>query len=148
MVESKDKVTVTVVNPGDPIPPPVDLEGVSRDGPFFEGTDVPVQYVFEYVDNGYNPYTFVKYFPSVSMEQALVALDARDQSKKCRSQQQAGCERHARVHWHARASEKPVRLPSGWARPGRVSLRIPKREPGASSECPPDRKGVLGEHRV
>ena len=80
-MESKDKVTVTVVNPGDPIPPPVDLEGVSRDGPFFEGTDVPVQYVFEYVDNGYNPYTFVKYFPSVSMEQALVALDARTKAR-------------------------------------------------------------------
>ena len=81
MVESKDKVRVTVIKPGDPIPPPVDLEGVPRDGPFFEGTDVPVRYLFEYVDDGYNLHTFIKFFPSVSIEQALEALDARIKSK-------------------------------------------------------------------
>ena len=81
MVESKDKVRVTVIKPGESVPPPVDLEGVSREGPFFEGTDVPVQYVFEYVEDGYNLHTFVKFFPSVSMEQALAALDARTKAK-------------------------------------------------------------------
>ena len=54
---------------------------MSREGPFFEGTDVPVQYVFEYVEDGYNLHTFVKFFPSVSMEQALAALDARTKAK-------------------------------------------------------------------
>ena len=34
MVGSKDRIRVSVINPGDPIPPPVDLEGVSREGPF------------------------------------------------------------------------------------------------------------------
>jgi uncharacterized protein (DUF433 family) len=81
MVESKDKVRVTVIKPGEPVPPPVDLESIFREGPFFEGTDVPVQYVFEYVDGGYNLHTLIKFFPSVSMEQALAALDARTKAK-------------------------------------------------------------------
>ena len=61
--------------------PPVDLDGVPKDGPFFEGTDVPIQYLFAYLDEGYNLYTFMKYFPSVRMEQAVAAIRAREQAK-------------------------------------------------------------------
>ena len=60
--------------------PPVDIDGVPKDGPFFEGTDVPIQYLFAYLDEGYNLYTFLKYFPSVGMEQAVVAIRAREQA--------------------------------------------------------------------
>ena len=59
--------------------PPVDLDGVPTDGPVFEGTDVPVQYLFAYLDEGYNLYTFMKYFPSVGMGQAVKAIRAREQ---------------------------------------------------------------------
>ena len=58
--------------------PPVDLAGVPKDAPFFEGTDVPVQYLFTYLDEGYNLYTFLKYFPSVSHGQAVAAIRARE----------------------------------------------------------------------
>lgn len=57
--------------------PPVDLDDVQKDGPVFEGTDVPVAYLFAYLDEGYNLYTFLKYFPSVSHEQAVKILDAK-----------------------------------------------------------------------
>ena len=57
--------------------PPVNLDDVPKDGPVFEGTDVPVQYLFAYLDEGYNLYTFLKYFPSVGMEQAVKVLDAK-----------------------------------------------------------------------
>lgn len=57
--------------------PPVDIDDVPKDGPFFEGTDVPVAYLFAYLDEGYNLYTFLKYFPSVSHEQAVKVLDAK-----------------------------------------------------------------------
>lgn len=57
--------------------PPVDLSDMLKDGPFFDGTDVPVQYLFAYLDEGYNLYTFLKYFPSVSHEQAVKILDAK-----------------------------------------------------------------------
>ena len=58
--------------------PPVNLDDVPKDGPVFEGTDVPVQYLFAYLDEGYNLYTFLKYFPSVGMEQAVAAVRARE----------------------------------------------------------------------
>ena len=57
--------------------PPVDLADVPRDGAVFEETDVPVRYLFAYLDEGYNLYTFLKYFPSVGMEQAVKVLDAK-----------------------------------------------------------------------
>ena len=57
--------------------PPVNLDEVPKDGPVFEGTDVPVQNLFAYLDEGYNLYTFLKYFPSVGMEQAVKVLDAK-----------------------------------------------------------------------
>ena len=52
----------------------VDLDSVSRDGPLFEDTDVPVQYLFKYLDETHNLYAFLDDFPQVSMDQALAAI--------------------------------------------------------------------------
>ena len=56
------------------MPPIVDLDEVSRDGPVFEGTDVPVQYMFEYLDRVHNLHAFLDDFPEVSMGQAVKAM--------------------------------------------------------------------------
>ena len=53
------------------------LPAVIEGGPKFEGTDVSVENLFNYLDNGWNLYTFLDYFPSVKVEQALVAIEAR-----------------------------------------------------------------------
>ena len=58
--------------------PPVDLADVANDGPCFEGTDVPLEYMFAYLDEGHNLYTFLKYFPSVDMVQAVAAIRVRE----------------------------------------------------------------------
>ncbi|MCY4652117.1 MAG: type II toxin-antitoxin system HicB family antitoxin, partial [Dehalococcoidia bacterium] len=52
-------------------PPPrlVDLENVSEDEPLFDDTDVPVQYLFKYLDETHNLYAFLDDFPQVSMDQ-------------------------------------------------------------------------------
>ena len=67
------KANVVITKPGDPRPPLVDLSDVSKDGPAFEGTDVPVQYLYEYLDNVHNLYAF----PEVSAEQALAAIEEK-----------------------------------------------------------------------
>ena len=72
-----NKTRATAIKPGDTLLPPVDVSKVPTEGSHFENTDVPVRYLFKYLDEGYNLYTFLKYFPSVSREQAVVALDAR-----------------------------------------------------------------------
>lgn len=59
------------------MPPIVDLGHVSDDGPVFEGTDVPVQYLFEYLDRAHNLYAFLEDFPQVSKELALAAMRKR-----------------------------------------------------------------------
>lgn len=74
-----DKMRHETVDTGSSRRPPVDLDDVSKDGPFFEGTDVPLAYLFAYLDEGYNLYTFLKYFPSVGMEQAVAEIRAREQ---------------------------------------------------------------------
>ena len=55
----------------DLLPPTVE------DGPKFKGTDVSIKNLFNYLNNGWNLYTFLDYFPSVSAEQALAAIEAR-----------------------------------------------------------------------
>ena len=45
--------------------------------PLFEGTDVPVQSLFDCLDNGLNLYVFLDQFPSVSRGQALAAIRKR-----------------------------------------------------------------------
>ena len=52
---------------------PETIEG----GRKFKGTDVSVENLFNYREEGFNLYTFLRYFPSVSKEQALAALDER-----------------------------------------------------------------------
>ena len=60
-------------------PPPhlVELEDVSKDDPLFKDTDVPVQYLFKYLDETHNLYAFLDDFPQVSVEQALSAIRDR-----------------------------------------------------------------------
>ena len=55
----------------DLLPPTVE------DGPKFKGTDVSIKNLFNYLNNGWNLYTFLDYFPNVSAEQALAAIEAR-----------------------------------------------------------------------
>ena len=78
---SESRAKVVVIKPGDPIPPLVDLDEVSREGPVFEGTDVPVQYMFEYLDRVHNLHAFLDDFPDVSMEQAVKAMRERVRAK-------------------------------------------------------------------
>ncbi len=74
ITQTKDKADVIVIRPGDPIPPIIDLRNVPENVPVFEGTNVPVQYLFEYLDNVHNLYAFLDDFPEVSAEQALKAI--------------------------------------------------------------------------
>ena len=76
---TSDKMRQETIDAGKSRRPPVDIDDVPKDGPAFDGTDVPVQYLFAYLDEGYNLYTFLKYFPSVCMEQAVAAIRAREQ---------------------------------------------------------------------
>ena len=78
---SETRARVIVVKPGDPMPPIVDLDEVSREGPVFEGTDVPVQYMFEYLDRVHNLHAFLDDFPEVSMGQAVKAMRERVKAK-------------------------------------------------------------------
>ncbi len=70
----------TVFNPGDIIPPHIELDGMAEalsGGPVFEGTDVPVKYLFHYTDEVHNLYAFHEDFPQVSGEQAFEAIEER-----------------------------------------------------------------------
>ena len=69
-----------VYNPGDPIPPHIELDRMSdrlKGGPLIEGTDVPVAYLFYYLDSVHNLYAFLSDFPEVSREQAFEAIERR-----------------------------------------------------------------------
>ena len=52
----------------------VKLSDVPEDAPVFEGTDVPVQYLFDYMARMQNLYAFLRDFPEVSAAQALNAI--------------------------------------------------------------------------
>ena len=78
---SETRARVIVVKPGDSMPPIVDLDEGSREGPVFEGTDVPVQYMFEYLDRVHNLHAFLDDFPEVSMGQAVKAMRERVRAK-------------------------------------------------------------------
>ena len=70
----------TVFNPGDPIPPIIELDEAAAalaGGPVFDGTDVPVEYLFYYMDKVRNLHAFLDDFPQVSRGQALAAVRAR-----------------------------------------------------------------------
>ena len=67
-------------NPGDSIPPTIELDGEAEaleGGPVFEGTDVPVEYVHYYMDDVHNLHAFLSDYPSVSREQTLEAIEER-----------------------------------------------------------------------
>ena len=69
-----------VYNPGDPIPPHIELDRAAerlKGGPLIEGTDVPVAYLFYYLDSVHNLYAFLDDFPEVSREQAFAAIEKR-----------------------------------------------------------------------
>ena len=55
----------------------VDINSVPESEPLFEDTDVPVQYLFKYLNETYNLYAFLDDFPQVSVEQALAAIRDR-----------------------------------------------------------------------
>lgn len=59
---------------GDVLPPLVDLDRVDAGGPVFEGTDVPVAYMFAYLDEVRNLYAFLQDFPEIGFEQAIAAM--------------------------------------------------------------------------
>ena len=48
--------------------------GIMDRTPVFEGIDVPIQSLFDSLDNGLNLYVFLGRFPSVSRDQALAAI--------------------------------------------------------------------------
>ena len=69
-----------VFRPGDPIPPHIELDRMAerlKGGPLIEGTDVPVAYLFYYLDSVHNLYAFLSDFPEVSREQAFQAIERR-----------------------------------------------------------------------
>lgn len=55
----------------------VDIDSVPESEPLFEDTDVPVQYLFKYLDKTHNLYAFLDDFPQVSVDQALAAIRDR-----------------------------------------------------------------------
>ncbi len=52
-------------------------EDIADDARVFEGTDVPVEKLFYYLEKGYNLHIFLDYFPSVSREQAVEEIGKR-----------------------------------------------------------------------
>ena len=69
-----------VYNPGDLVPPHIELDRMAerlKGGPVIEGTDVPVAYLFYYLDSVHNLYAFLDDFPEVSREQAFAAIEKR-----------------------------------------------------------------------
>ena len=74
---SETRENVIVIKPGDPVPPIVDLGEVSGESAVFDGTDVPVQHMFEYLDRVHNLRSFLDDFPEVRMEQAVDAIRRR-----------------------------------------------------------------------
>ena len=69
-----------VYKPGDIVPPHIELDRMAerlKGGPLIEGTDVPVAYLFYYMDSVHNLYAFLGDFPEVSREQAFAAIEKR-----------------------------------------------------------------------
>ena len=72
MTQTSEGVTSAVEDSVTHIEPET-MEGA----PVFDGTDVPVQSLFNCLDSGFNLYAFLDQFPSVSRDQALAAIEER-----------------------------------------------------------------------
>ena len=59
---------------------PIDLSDMPADAPTFDGTEVPVAYLFRYWDGRFALKSFLLDFPEVSSAQALAALRKRSDS--------------------------------------------------------------------
>ena len=59
---------------------PIDISDVPAESPTFEGTDVPVEYLFRYWDRRFALKSFLSDFPEVSSTQALETLRKRAKS--------------------------------------------------------------------
>ena len=73
----------TTFNPGDSIPPLIELYDETKGrkgGAVFDGTDVPVEYLFYYLDEANNVHAFLRDFPSVRREQVLAVMEERLQA--------------------------------------------------------------------
>ena len=57
------------------------LPSTVHDGPKFAGTDVCVENLFNYLEDGWNLYTFLDYFPTVSAKQALAEIESRAKAR-------------------------------------------------------------------
>ena len=64
-------------NRGEGLPPIVDMGDADAGGPVFAGTDVPLRYMFAYLDEAHNLHSFLDDFPQVSRGQALAAIRER-----------------------------------------------------------------------
>ena len=60
---------------------PIDLPDMPTDAPTFDGTEVPVEYLFTYWDERFALKSFLMDFPEVSSSQALAALRKRAESE-------------------------------------------------------------------
>ena len=60
---------------------PIELPDVSADAAMFEGTEVPVEYLFRYWDERFGLKSFLGDFSEVSAAQALAALRERAESQ-------------------------------------------------------------------
>jgi len=72
-----------VYKPGDLVPPHIELNRMAerlKGGPVIEETDVPVAYLFYYLDSVHNLYAFFTDFPEVSREQAFAVIEKRLQA--------------------------------------------------------------------
>ena len=55
----------------------VRLSGVPENAPVFDGTDIPMQYLFDYIDSRHNIYTFLRDNPQVTGSQVVEAIRER-----------------------------------------------------------------------
>ena len=68
------------INPGDILPPIIELDGVAESlegGPVFDGTDVSIEYVHYYLDSDHSLHVFLDDYPPVSREKAMAVVEER-----------------------------------------------------------------------
>ena len=73
----ESKARAAAAKRGEARPPIVAPDDTDAGGPVFAGTDVPLRYMFAYLDEAHNLHAFLDDFPQVSRAQALEAIRAR-----------------------------------------------------------------------